>query len=584
MGAIYFDMLSILVFLFYIYDVTLCSTYHIGESVKKTRCKFCSSGHDMKNFPPGNNEWEWEISTNKVNFTSRGKKGKSLIQAKDQEKEEEKDFLTLTLNEQNFRWSIPLKMGSKKTPVNLAIVTSTVISALYCSYNSTSGDEMGNVKYDVNASEDVKYVNCNSEKCTDIGQNNTCDTLENYFKLIHDFSLRKKNCTKRFCNYVNDMNFLNLKNKIDDRNMSVCSFKSTLGSDKVQGFYFEDSFDIFNNRCDYSYFGCITQADALKFNDVISGFIGLAYDNKNPTSGHVSKFPSILNTFIQKSSSKKNIFGLCFVEKGGFASFGGFNHKALTKISRLSKSKIRTKDMEGEEEGYAGMSDFDISNYITWIYYSELHKDTYKLHLKEVNMISGSETVENTLNEVAIVDSYNYFLSFPAATTAKLKAAIHKSCTGEGNICSEINDKGIFTLRKQNIENFPKIEIFFEDEEVILEPNDYIIHEGEGVYRVLINSSNVLSLGIPFFLNKYLIFDNENGKLGVSRSDCHSEVLDDDTSGVVLPPVVKNPLEQDTHLDPVEKKGFFQENKAIIMGLGALTFVGGITGGFFFFV
>ncbi|ANQ11075.1 Uncharacterized protein PCOAH_00053360, partial [Plasmodium coatneyi] len=543
MGRIVHFLFTLAALLLHTHNVTVCSAYHLGV---------------------GDNHG--------VNYARTTSRGNSLVEAK----KEEQDYFILKLNENNFRWSVPLLMGSKKKPLELGVVTSTPITALYCSYNANRGDEMKELKYEVNASENVKYISCKSKHCTAIGQGNTCAPIEHFFKKIHDFGLRKKDCTSRFCRYINDINFLNVNTMLDKRNMSVCSFRSNLGSENIEGFYFRDSFYLYDTvRFDYNHFGCITESGNLTFNNVISGFIGLAYNRPHATA-HLKEASSMLHTLVQKSLSKKNVFGLCFVEEGGFASFGGVNNEALRKVPAVSKLQLGADDsLELVEDPQPP------SHEIVWLAYSDTPKDTYSLLLKEVNMVSGSERVDSAIARVAVVDSYSYFLSFPAEIAAKLKAAVHKSCAGGDNTCSEITNKGVFKLKKQSLEDFPTVELVFNDGKVLIEPKDYLIHEGDGVYRVLINSEGTLKLGIPFFLNKYLIFDNENGKLGVGRSDCTFN-MNGTSTGVDL-----NAAEADSNEDPEDEdsttEGFFQENKLIILAVTSLSVVGAIVGGVFFF-
>ncbi|CAA9991134.1 aspartyl protease, putative [Plasmodium knowlesi strain H] len=544
-------------------NVTVCSADHFGEAIRRKAFKVQRSVRG----DPGVNS---AITSKRVNGASTTSKGNSLLEAK----KREQDYFTLKINEQNFRWSLPLLMGSKKTPLELGIVTSTPITALYCSYNAKPNEEMNNIKYEVNASEGVKYISCKSRYCTAIGQGNTCAPIEHFFKMIHDFGLRKKNCTNRFCTYINDINFLNVNTKLDKRNMSVCSFSSNLGSEQVEGFYFRDSFYLYDTvKFDYKHFGCVTQSGVLTFNNVISGFIGLAY-NRADAIANKKESSSILHTLVQKSVSKKNIFGLCFVEGGGFATFGGINNEALRKVLPVSKLQMGFQHLGGEDPQAT-------SHEIVWLAYSDTSKSTYSLLLKEVNMVSTSNRVENAIGRVAVIDSYNYFLSFPAEITAKLKTAIYNSCVGNDNKCSNIINKGVFTLKNGGVDDFPTVELVFDDGKVLIHPKDYLIHEGDGVYRVLINSEETLKLGIPFFLNKYLTFDNENGKIGVGPSDCTFEMKG------VSPGVDLSATEADSNDDPEDKdftiEDFFQENKLMILALTSLSVVGAIVGGVFFF-
>ncbi|CRG96980.1 aspartyl protease, putative [Plasmodium gallinaceum] len=492
-------------------------------------------------------------------------------------KKEDNKFYTLKLNEFNFRWSIPLYIGSKKTKIELCIITSSSITALYCTDSFKEKDNLKKLKYNINESIDLRYVECRSKSCDNI-LNNECLPLKNYFKMLHEYNIKKKNCKDRFCDYINNMNFLNMIDKLNDRNISVCSFNSTIDNDQIKGFYFKDSFYINNTvKYFYDYFGCISESDYLKFNEVLSGFIGLGNYNENNNK----KYPTILNSFIHKSISKKNIFALCFVENSGLISFGGYEKSILKKKEHIPKLEINRRKIIRDREEEMPVEDIDQYE-ILWLHYSNPNKSIYNIFLKEANVNSKSKKLINTIKRDAIVDSYNYFLSLPADITAKIKTFIYNECSDKTNECSRLIEKGIFELKNKNINNFPQIELVFNEGTLIIEPNDYIIHEGDGIYRVLINSSGVLKLGIPFFLNKYLIFDNENKKLGISKSDCNFQVDNEKITGIdmSLSNMDDHGLIKDYN---VINQGFFEKNKIVIITIFILFFVGSIIGSIFYF-
>ncbi|GAB69172.1 hypothetical protein PCYB_146010 [Plasmodium cynomolgi strain B] len=505
MGRIVPLLFALAALLLYTHNETVCSGYHLDEAVRKTPHKFRHSGGGVDGVDDASmtnrvnaasttykvnsastnnwvnsastNNWVNSASTNNwVNSGSTASKGNSLIEAKTKNKQ---DYFSLKLNEQNFRWSVPLLMGSKKKSLQFGVVTSTPITALYCSYNANQSDEMKDLKYEVDESEGVKYVGCKSRHCTAVGNGKSCAPIENLLQMVHDLGLRKKTCTKRFCNYVNDINFLNVNTKLDKKNMSVCSFSSNINWEHIEGFYFRDSFYLYDKvKFDYNHFGCITKSDDLTFNNTISGFIGLAY-NRTDATDHSKESPSILHTLVQKSLSKKNIFGLCFIEGGGFASFGGANYEALKKkVPAVSKLQMGLQHLEADAPIELLADQQATSHEIVWLAYSGTSKNTYNLLLKEVNMVSGTKPLASENGGVAVVDSYSYFLSFPADIAAKLKTAVHTSCVGEGNTCSDIINKGVFTLKNQGVANFPTIELVFHDGKVLIQPKDYLIHEG----------------------------------------------------------------------------------------------------------
>ncbi|KNC35396.1 hypothetical protein PFLG_00378, partial [Plasmodium falciparum RAJ116] len=243
------------------------------------------------------------------------------------QKKESRRFYSINLKEKNFRWSMILSIGSKKKDLELGILTNSNITGLYCSYNYKDNDELKNLKYDITLSEDLKYVECKSIMCDNVEHSSPCLPLENYFKLINDYKIRKRSCQNKFCDYVNNMNFLNMIDKLNDRNLSICSFNTTINNEQIKGFYFKDSFFLYKKiKTSFLYFACITESDPLHFNNKLSGFIGLAnYINDKEKYHNQNKkiYSTILYSFIYKSISKKNIFSLCFKQGGGFITFGG---------------------------------------------------------------------------------------------------------------------------------------------------------------------------------------------------------------------------------------------------------------------
>ncbi|SBS99165.1 aspartyl protease, putative [Plasmodium malariae] len=586
---------------------------YLNDKIKKSYCKNCNDKisysryssflqHDEKkkrdttamlgkhtqNSEPDGNENDLKHSQKREN--KKGEVAKSFLHLNNKE---EKTFYSLKLNENNLRWSIPFLIGFKQTKVDLGIVTSSLITALYCSYNVREDDELKNLKYDIEKSKDLKYIECKSKYCLAINTESTCTPLKNFFQNLHDYNIKKRSCKKRFCDYVNNTNFLNMNNRLNDRDVSVCSFNTTIGSDQVKGFYFKDSFylgDIVKGN--YEYFGCISEGNDLKFNEVISGFIGLADDKREIVDPKKNKFPSILDMYILKSTSKKNIFALCFIEKGGIATFGGYEKSLLKKQLEVSLLQVQSKEFIADE---ALQMDVDAAaeNYqIVWIKYSDAKKSSYNLFLKEIRAKSWSKNDTYEIGADALVDSYNYFLSLPVDITTKLKTFIFNNCPKTDSDCTKLIENGVMEIKSKDISKFPTIELIFNEGKVVVHPKDYIIDEGEGKYRVLINSSGVVKLGIPFFLNKYLIFDNENGKLGytflqactcVGPSECSLNIDEKDISGMDISlPGIEYP--DQVEYEGSGEAGFFEKNKTAIIAFSAVTFVTSIVGSIFYFL
>ncbi|SOV16990.1 aspartyl protease, putative [Plasmodium sp. gorilla clade G2] len=502
------------------------------------------------------------------------------------QKKENKKFYSIKLNEKNFRWSMILSIGSKKKDLELGILTNSNITGLYCSYNYKDNDELKNFKYDITVSEDLKYIECKSTMCDNVEHSSPCLPLENYLKLINDYKIRKRSCQNKFCDYVNNMNFLNMIDKLNDRNLSICSFNTTINNEQIKGFYFKDSFFLYKKiKTSFLYFACISESDPLHFNDIFSGFIGLAnYINDKEKYHNQNKniYSTILYSFIYKSISKKNIFSLCFKQGGGFITFGGYDQNVLSKKeTALSKIQLYSIDKNTNKEYIQQLNSFDVYD-LLWIHYYSKNKSYYSLFLKNVIVTMDQNKVNSVINAEAIVDSYNYFLSFPADITIKLKNFVHDKCpdTDQFNDCSNLIEKGLIKLKNKNIKDFPKIELLFEEGTVIIHPEDYIIHESDGVYRVLINSSGELKLGIPFFLNKYLIFDNENERLGIGKSECALELNDNELLGVDLSSN-DDPYEEKD--DDSMKENFFQKYKTHIILISSGIFVSSIIGSILYF-
>ncbi|CAD2105569.1 aspartyl protease, putative [Plasmodium vinckei brucechwatti] len=523
--------------------------------------------------------------------------------------EENTDFYNLKLNEKNFRWSVPLALGSEKSVVDLVLTLSNSSTAFYCHDETKPAPETETLGYDLSKSTDLKYVDCKSEHCTEVLGSNECLVLDDYFKLLKGYALRKKNCKSKFCDYVNNMNFLSMNDPAVDKNASVCPFDQKIDSDQIKGFYFNDSFLINKDtKITYDYFGCITENTSLNINADTSGVIGLTNDHKAD-----KKYSSILNSFISNSGSKKNIFGLCLIDGGGFISFGGYDKAALTAVPPPKEevdTALDTSDYDDSDMTYKNtLLSVDESDGFTWVPYAESANGSYKIKVPKINLNATGDNSEHEVNKEFTLDTYDYFLSLPKEASTKLTEQINTICKGLAEKCKYDADSGSFQMGSEHIGSFPSIEFVFDKHKVIVPPQEYIIDNGENNYKVLVkHAEGVEKLGVPFFLSKYIIFDNEQKKLGIAQSKCHTanafapvasppkapevpevpEVPKVPGEVVVVPGEDKGPGE---HKEPGEvivvpengeDKGFYENNKTAILAVSGVAISGSIIGSIFY--
>ncbi|KEG03937.1 aspartyl protease, putative [Plasmodium vinckei vinckei] len=516
--------------------------------------------------------------------------------------EENTDFYNLKLHEKNFRWSLPLALGSEKSVVDLVLTLGNSSTAFYCHDETKPSPETETLGYDLSQSKDLKYVDCKSEQCTEVLGSNECLVLDEYFKQLKGYALRKKNCKSKFCDYVNSMNFLSMSDPAVDRNASVCPFDQKIDSDQIKGFYFNDSFLINEStKITYDYFGCITENTNLNLNADTSGVIGLANDHDS-----TKKYSSILNSFVSNSGSKKNVFGLCLIEGGGFVSFGGYDKVALGPVPPVKEEAgtvLDDSDYDDSDLTYKNtLLSVDESDGFLWVPYAESEKGAYKIKIPKINLNATGDNSEHEVNKDFTLDTYDYFLSLPKEASTKLTEQINKICKGLGEKCKYDADSASFQMGSEQIGSFPSIEFIFGEHKVIVPPQEYIIDNGKNHYKVLVkHAEGVEKLGVPFFLSKYIVFDNEQKKLGIAQSKCHTtnayapvasppikpEVPKvpggDKEPGevVIVPEVPKVPGEVVVPEDG-QDKGFYENNKTAILAVSGVAISGSIIGSIFY--
>ncbi|CDU20859.1 microgamete surface protein MiGS [Plasmodium yoelii] len=524
-----------------------------------------------------------------------------------EDEEDDNTFYSLKLNEKNFRWSIPLAIGSDKTVIDLVLTIANSSTAFYCYDEKKPSPDTETLGYDLSKSTDLKYVDCKDETCTEILGSNKCLILEEYFKLLNGYVLRKKSCKSKFCDYVNKMNFLNMSNPGVDKNASVCPFDNKVDSDKIKGFYFNDSFLISKEKkVTYNYFGCITENENLNINENTSGIIGLTNDYKAD-----KKYSSILNSFISNSESKKNIFGVCLIDGGGFISFGGYDKLALKPGVPPKKVKGPEDSDDSVDTSYRNtlLSIGDDSDGLIWVDYSESTNELYKVKVTKINVNVTDDSSEHEVNKDFILDTYDYFISLPREISAKLTEKINKICKDLNDKCKQVENSGTFQMESEQVASFPAIEFYFNENKVVVQPQDYIINDGDKNYKILVkHAESNEKLGVPFFLSKYIIFDNEQKKLGIAQSACQTKNAFSPQDSSVKPPVVpKEPTEvvdlpakdkgpgdvivvpgEDKRPGEVivpedgEDKGFYEKNKTAILAVSGVAVSGSIIGSIFY--
>ncbi|SCM25531.1 aspartyl protease, putative [Plasmodium chabaudi adami] len=530
--------------------------------------------------------------------------------------DEATDFYNLKLHEKNFRWSLPLALGSEKSVVDLVLTLGNSSTAFYCHDETKPVSEIDVLGYDLSKSKDLKYVDCKSAECTEIVGANKCLVLDEYFKQLKGYTLRKKNCKSKFCDYVNSMTFLSMNDPAVDKNASVCPFDHKIDSDEIKGFYFNDSFLINKDKkITYDYFGCITENKSLNINADTYGVIGL-------TNNHQAdkKYSSILNSFVSNSTSKKNIFGLCLIEGGGFISFGGHDKAALGPVppaKEVVDTALDTSDYDDSDLTYKNtLLSVNESDGLIWVDYAGPTTESYKIKVTKINFNVTDDSSEHEINKEFTLDTYDYFISLPREVSTKLTEQINKICKGLGEKCKYIQESGSFHMASEHLGSFPILEFSFGEHKVMVHPQDYIIDNGDNNYKVLVKHAESNGhLGVPFFLNKYIIFDNEQKKLGIAQSKCQTANAFEPTPStgkvpekpkvpgevVVVPGEDKGPGEvivvpgedkgPGEHKEPGEvvvvpedgeDKSFYEKNKTAILAVSGVAISGSIIGSIFY--
>lgn len=542
------------------------SIYKNKESVNNLSALNISTKLKDKHVSENKNEEEPEtLTTGKQNEEPQNKNMFKNIQNyfysfNDSNKRE---YYHIKLQEKNFRWSLPVLLGSHKASQLLHIVTSTPFTALYCSINVKDDKSDPKIKYELTNSEDINLIECTNLHCESLKVKKVCLPLHSFSPFINQFVIKKKNCQERFCDYVHSINFLNLQKNFDIKNLSLCTFHYNVGYDSLKGFFFSDSFYIKKKvKETYSYWGCINENDSLKLNDVNSGFLGLAtYDVNQKQS-----FPSILNNFIERSTGKKNIFALCLVEKGGFITFGGYDN-SLFKSKADAKPNSNVAAQAAPEEN---ASDQKLN--LVWLNYSDTKLSVYNLLLKEIACTEKEKVVNFNINEEVLADTYNFYLHLPETFITKINSLITEKCkTQVENVCTEIHNKGLVTIAKGSVNDYPKIELKFDKESVFIEPNDYIIQMSGNKYKILLKTSNVTKLGIPFFLNKYVVFDNTSNKMGIGRSECKLNIDENDLTGMNISEETPTAPNIEKEID--EEAAFFVKHQLTLQIISGLCFL-----------
>lgn len=441
---------------------------------------------------------------------------KNFLQVKDRDDIFE-DYYTLPLYENNFRWSLTFLMGSNKIPMKLIISTNTPHTILFCKHGNSETSVYGDRKYDISSSNNLFLHSCDSSKCSAIQRSKRCISLSKHLFYLKKFKIRSNPCSYRFCNSVTSLNFIQLRGPFDDKQIDICGFSMSLGNDIVKGFFFQDDFYIKENiRNFYHYFGCITTEENLLLDSEVSGIIGFReYDEETK-----KKFPTLHEALMLQAKSHKDIFGLCLKERGGFISFGGVRADSIKQknlLDRINRS-------------------FSLDMYdILWLNLVDPEKRFYELKVESIHLkIRDKPSIlDIDFKRRMILDSYQYFILLPPDIGLQIKNKITEQCQLlSANECRRLDLDGTFKIGSGDVTEYPKIELKFEEGIVVIEPADYIIRTEYGYYRVMIGPSSVPQLGIPFFLNKYVIFDSRLGRIGVSKSDCSFVSRNDDYTGV----------------------------------------------------
>lgn len=284
-----------------------------------------------------------------------------------------------------------------------------------------------------------------------------------------------------------------------------CSYRETYSEgSSISGHWFDDLVELGNSPTENppvrARMGCHSNENKLFYTQKANGIMGLAPSD----DGMGRREPTVLqDLFRDKAHISTQIFAMCLATWGGLFTVGGYDS---------------TYHTPGEE--------------IQWTPMRAAH---YYIVFPEALALSGAPAGASPAQVVTsgdefgitIVDSGTTFTYLPGPVHRNLVRSIDDYCasnngceaTRESEECWRLNDPlGSPTM-------FPTLRMAFQGGAQFdwLPSGGYLQERGEqGVWcqTFMENSLYQTVLGISWMLHKDVVFDLENGRLGVVRADC----------------------------------------------------------------
>lgn len=270
--------------------------------------------------------------------------------------------------------------------------------------------------------------------------------------------------------------------------------------------------------------GCHTLETKLFYTQSVNGILGLA---PSPLSGNV--FPTILASLFTDNRINKSIFSICLAPEGGELVVGGYE------------------------------SAFHRENQMSWI---PMRSDTfYSVSLTRMRV--GNKVIPASSNTFTIIDSGttlvylagNLFRSLAEHINGYiLSSSVHK----HGDRCFATTDRSLFPM------------IFFEFNGISLPwtPQDYLFiatSSSPSPSSLLCfafqassdNTGGTTILGASFFVNKNMVFDIKNSRLGIAPAECpsYTQRLEGADGPLEILPISTNSSKSDNSLTIISEGG-----------------------------
>ena len=358
------------------------------------------------------------------------------------------------INELNYYY-INLYLGKDKKKQSFLLDTGSGITSIPCKpYCNQCGQHMNSYLY-IN---DNQIIDCNNEKCSSV--ESECNEEQNF-----------------------------------------CSFKVHYGENSyIKGIYINELIQfskdnnnlIKNNFNKYIPIGCTTYEDNLFYTQKVDGIIGLSNSGSN-----------FINLLYKYQVIDKNIFSLCFAQKGGY----------------ITIDEIETKYHKEEMK------------------YINIDKDKYYYSFNINKIKINNNTISNDIYP-AIIDSGSTLTNIPIKIVNNIIYYVNNLCDLNNNTkicgdyfihqelgsCYKLNSSSQLDYIVNNI--WPNISFTIEDYDYVWTPTQYLFKFIEndkiiGCFGFVKDRRNAFTLGASWMIGHDIIFDNNNNKIGFAEAYCN---------------------------------------------------------------